>query len=318
MQVRAEAKGLELGAELRGPLPETILTDPTRLRQILINLMGNALKFTEQGEVRLRVRFLDGTPPAGDGGASPTLEFAVSDTGIGIAPTQLAVIFEPFRQADGSTTRRFGGTGLGLAISRRLAENLGGTIAVESEVGRGTTFRLLVPANPLEGVPLLAEPSLTEQAHPTDTGVTSSPLSEPLDCRVLLVEDAPDNQRLLSFILRRAGAEVEVVGDGRAAVDRLVGVPADAHHTPPDARFDVVLMDMQMPVLDGYEATRRLRAAGYVGSIIALTAHAMEGDCAKCLQAGCDGYATKPIDSATLLQTIRGHLRERCPERPAR
>ena len=293
MQVRSKAKGLSLTFENDGPIPDAIRTDPTRLRQILINLMGNAIKFTEIGEVRLVTRLLDADEPA--------LQFEVTDTGIGMSDKQLKKIFEPFVQADNSTTREFGGTGLGLAISKRLAEMLGGDIMVRSTPGKGSRFAVTVRTGPLDGVAMLDHLSLAELPnHEIDAPDTNE--SPPLKCRLLFAEDGPDNQRLISVVLKKAGADVIVADNGQLAID-LIGV-ADAEGKP----FDVILMDMQMPVLDGYEATRRLRAQGYTKPIIALTAHAMSTDRTKCLDAGCDDYTTKPINRKTLIETIARHV----------
>ena len=298
MQVRAAEKGLRLEVEYRGPVPETIETDPTRLQQILLNLVGNALKFTEQGEVRIVTALV--TPrdlPR------PALQIDVIDTGIGLSPEQIARLFRPFAQADSSTNRKFGGTGLGLAICQRLARLLGGDIRViESKPGVGTRFRATIAAGALEGVPLRdgdhrAAAAGGEAAAQGPSGAGRLPY------RVLLAEDGPDNQRLISFILRKAGADVVTVANGQLAVDAALA--AREAKKP----FDVILMDIQMPVLDGYDAVRLLRSKDYAGVIIALTAHAMAQDRERCLQAGCDDYASKPIDRNVLIGTIR-----RCAE----
>jgi signal transduction histidine kinase/CheY-like chemotaxis protein len=290
---RARERGLALAVEYASAVPERIVSDAARLRQILVNLIGNAIKFTERGGVELVVRLETAAAVA-------RLVFEVIDTGIGIAPDYLRRMFEPFSQADTSTTRRFGGTGLGLAISRRLVQRLGGEIECESEPGRGSRFRFWVDPGPLEGVALVGG-----VAGPTGAAGESPARPVEAPCgRVLLAEDSPDNQRLVRTILQRAGHHVEVVSDGECAVAAALAA-CDA-----DAPFDVVLMDMQMPVLDGYGATRRLRAAGYAGVIVALTAHAMQGDREKCLNAGCDDFATKPIARAELVDVIARHLRK--------
>jgi signal transduction histidine kinase/CHASE1-domain containing sensor protein/FixJ family two-component response regulator len=302
MRVRAEAAGLRLTTEFSGPVPETIHTDPTRLRQILINLVGNAVKFTPAGEVRIVTR-LDRAAEH-----QPLLHFEVIDTGIGMKAAEIARVFQPFAQADSSTSRRFGGTGLGLTISRRLAEILGGDIRVESSPGKGTTFTVTIEPGSLEGVPLLSH---VTEAPPQDRCRRAERRTvRPLHCRVLLAEDGPDNQRLIALLLRKAGAEVVVAENGQAALDKLVlaGSPADGQQTPCFAPFDVVLMDIQMPVLDGYEATRRLRALGYRGPIIALTAHAMSQDRQQCLDAGCDDYLAKPIEQRALLERVAQYV----------
>ncbi len=297
MRAPASARGLYCRLECRGPLPETIASDPVRLRQILINLVGNALKFTEVGGVRIVVYLLDVARP--DRG----LAFDIVDTGVGIAAEHLPHIFQPFAQADSSTTRRFGGTGLGLAISQRLAHMLGGEIVVASTPACGSTFRLTVATGPLAGVPLIDAASASSvPAPPPPTPPTPCPT---LAGRVLLAEDGPDNQRLIALFLRKAGTTVHIVDNGRAAIEQAWR--AVEQHQP----FDVILMDMQMPIQDGYSATRALRAQGYRGAIVALTAHAMAHDCQRCLDAGCDAFATKPIERQVLLQTLAQYLSAR-------
>ena len=294
MRVRAEGRGIGLALEIVGRMPERIHTDPTRLRQILVNLLGNAIKFTEQGGVRLKVRYV------GEGTSSSMVQFDVTDTGIGMNAEQVARLFRPFTQADASTTRRFGGTGLGLTISRRLARMLGGDITIRSAPGKGSTFTVTIATGPLEGVKFVDPARLDAPAKSAATTAThaTSGGEKLANCRILLAEDGRDNQRLISFFLRRAGAKVEVVENGRLAVDAALA--AESGGKP----FDVILMDMQMPELDGYGATAELRARGYRRPIIALTANAMEGDREKCLHAGCDDFATKPVDRGKLLGAI--------------
>ena len=284
MNVRAEAKGLPLTIEVRGDIPTTITTDPIRLRQILINLIGNSIKFTEVGGVRVVMR-LD-TAPDGD----PKLIFDVIDTGIGMSEAQMGLLFRPFSQVDGSASRRFGGTGLGLAISKRMAEMLGGDILVRSSPGQGSTFSLSIGTGHLDGLEKTQEPGI---AVTTKEPVYNT--QHVLNCRILLAEDGPDNQRLIAFLLRKAGAEVELAGNGQIAVD--LALAAQQVGSP----FDIILMDMQMPVMDGYEATQNLRSAGYKEPIIALTAHAMTSDRQKCIDAGCNNYISKPIDPTKLV-----------------
>ena len=301
MKIRTEERGLSLALEYASPIPETIRSDPMRLKQILINLIGNATKFTERGGVRLIVRLLEDDP------TSPALRFEVVDTGIGLTRVQADLLFRPFTQADASTARRFGGTGLGLTISKRLAQLLGGDITVTSELGHGSTFCLTVATGPLDGVRRIAEPLVVRPGRlPPDTPATADDLT--LDCRILLAEDGADNQRLIAFLLSRAGAQVEIVENGQLAVERALEAGRSPSDAPTAQPYDVILMDMQMPVLDGYQATARLRRAGYSGAIIALTAHAMAGDRRKCLEAGCDDFATKPVDRPVLIRTIRQHL----------
>ncbi len=300
MDTQAETKGLFFKFEYIGPIPETVECDPTRLRQILVNLVGNAIKFTESGGVRLLTRVVGGEPEAGPDSAQPMLQFDIIDTGIGMAPEQTAKLFEAFTQVDASATRRFGGTGLGLSISKRLAEMHGGNIAViDSQAGVGTRFRAAISIGPLEGVRMLDDPAAATVSKPA-TAATTGELR--LDCRILLAEDGPDNQRLITHVLEKMGAEVTMVENGELAVQAAVAARDEG--TP----FDVILMDMQMPVMDGYEATGLLRHMGYRHPIVALTAHAMAGDRQKCIRAGCDDYATKPIDRKRLLETIHGQL----------
>jgi CheY-like chemotaxis protein len=238
------------------------------------------------------------------------MEFAVTDTGIGMTPDHLARLFQPFSQADASTSRRYGGTGLGLTISKRIVDQLGGEILVESEYGKGSTFRAIVPIGSLAGV------KRTEAGSGALSGYKDSlRIVEPqgsLDCRILLAEDGADNQRLFTFVLTKAGAQVALAENGEMAVNLVLKTMQGPRRRQSDPEpFDVILMDMQMPVLDGYQATRRLRAAGCTTPIIALTAHAMQGDREHCLAAGCDDYLTKPIDRHALCAAIRSHLPER-------
>jgi PAS domain S-box-containing protein len=299
MKVRADAKGLSLEVVHAGPIPLVVSTDPLRLKQILINLVGNAIKFTETGSVRVVTELVAA------GGQAPKLRFEVIDTGLGITDQQAQKLFNPFVQGDSSTTRRFGGTGLGLAIAKRLARLLGGDVTIKSAPGQGTSVTASVATGPLDGVELVAPSPEAPLPEEPPIPSRSKPHSR-LDCRILLAEDGPDNQRLVSLILRKAGAEVTVVDNGEDALQKALqrgakpaGAPDQAAHP-----FDVILMDMQMPVIDGYEATRRLRKAGYRDPIIALTAHAMKGDREKCLDAGCDDYLAKPIDQESLLETV--------------
>jgi len=309
-RVNAAAKDLPLIVQYDGPIPKTIRSDAVRLRQVLLNLLGNAVKFTEAGQVRLLVRLLRSED------AHAALEFDVIDTGIGMTAEQIDRLFEPFTQADSSTSRKFGGTGLGLTISRRLAQMLGGDIRIRSAPGQGSTFSLTVATGPLEGVELTEPDAAAPPSRESDDPLQS--LEEPaLDCRLLLAEDGPDSQRLICLLLRKAGALVDVAADGQAAVD--LALAAHRRGEP----YEVILMDMQMPILDGYQATSRLRAAGYAGPIVALTAHALAEDRRKCLEAGCDDYATKPIERDKFLAVVARYAgqararRQTAPESPA-
>jgi len=290
MDDRARQKGLALRLVMDGDVPESISTDPTRLRQVLINLLGNAVKFTDQGAVTLTMRRPDD--------AQDKLVFEIADTGIGMTPEQLSRLYQPFVQADSSTTRRYGGTGLGLAITRRCIDIMGGTISARSAPGSGTTFSFSIDTGDLAGVPA-ARLRATESKEGSGVLRLPSAVRQPLSgVRVLLAEDGIDNQRLIRFHLERAGAHVEIVDNGAKAVERV----QDSSRLN---RHDVILMDMQMPVMDGYEAVRRLTAAGERIPIIALTAHAMPGDREKCLESGCHDYLCKPVDSRALLAAIR-------------
>ena len=298
MRVRAAAKNLAFTVTSEGLVPETIRTDPLRLRQILINLVGNAVKFTEEGDVRLIAH----------AGAAGELQFDIIDTGIGMTPEQVGRLFRPFCQGDATIHRQFGGTGLGLSISERLAELLGGRITVESEAGKGSTFRLTVATGPLEGAKLVEYRAVAPATR--DVCVPCSRDLRTLSGRVLLAEDGLDNQRLIAHLLRQAGLDVTAVANGQEAADAALQAEAS------DQPFDVVLMDMQMPVLDGWAATRLLRQRGYAGKIIALTAHAMTADRERCLEVGCDDYATKPINRTRLLAVVAAHLPGTVPGRP--
>lgn len=290
VQVKADGAGLKLSSKFSGQIPKSIQTDPTRLRQILINVLGNAIKFTEVGGVALNAELVKYHDRA-------IMQFDIIDTGIGMTHEQISRLFQPFSQADSSMTRRFGGTGLGLTISKRLAMMLGGDLVVShSQVGQGTAFRLTVDVGQIEDIQFLDAPAAR--------ALGKSKLQDSTDrisldgTRLLLAEDGPDNQRLLKFVLNKAGAEVEIVGNGQLAVE------AAFRALEAGAPYDCILMDMQMPVQDGYEATQELRSRGYRLPVLALTAHAMERDREKCMNAGCDDFLTKPIDRKQLLMAI--------------
>lgn len=298
---RATGKGVGVGIKYETTIPETIQSDPTRLRQILLNLIGNAIKFTDGGSVMIH---------ASCDPKSQQLKLSVADTGIGMSPEQCEVIsrFQAFSQADASTTRKFGGSGLGLRISNALAQMLGGGIEVSSVWGQGSTFTATIATGNLDRVTMLkseeaisnkSQDRTNDQEHAASKAAAVKPLN---GLRILLAEDGPDNQRLISFILKKAGADMTVCENGLIAAQTLEN--ADDQEQP-----NVVLMDMQMPVLDGYEATRRLRENGYTLPIIALTAHAMASDRQKCLDAGCDGYTTKPIDREKLIELVASYAK---------
>ena len=230
------------------------------------------------------------------------------DTGIGMSEKQLESLFRPFAQPDDSMVRHFSGSGLGLMISKRLAAALGGDITVTSEPDKGSTFTLTVATGPLDGVPSVENP---EEALRSLVQVASAPAAVKLDCRILLAEDGPDNRRLISLLLEKAGAEVTVVEDGQEAVNQVLAAERGGEHSPsgPARPFDMVLMDLQMPVMDGFEATRCLRKRGYNGVILALTGYAMPQDIEQCLIVGCNAHLSKPINRETLLRTIAQFLK---------
>ena len=294
MRVRAHDKGIGFELALDTPIPARIHSDPMRVRQILFNLVGNAIKFTHEGGVRLTARCLDvGTREA-------RIEFAVTDTGIGMSAEEIEGLFVPFQQANPTMTRRYGGTGLGLTICRSLAEALDGEIGVDSTPGQGSTFTLTL-YHPLdEHTEMITQAK--DIATDRDADRPGAEEVQHLKGRILLAEDGLDNQILIATILRRHGLDVEIADNGESAVTMALS----AYET--GAPFDVILMDMQMPRLDGYGATATLRRKGYSGPIIALTAHAMAGERERCLAAGCDDYLSKPIDRPALLAAIASHL----------
>ncbi|MBI1247132.1 PAS domain-containing protein [bacterium] len=307
LQERANNKGLELSLRYKTLMPEMIHSDPTRLRQILINLTGNAIKFTESGKVAIDVAY----DPS-----EQVIEFGVIDTGIGMSPEQVELIaqFTAFTQASAGMTRQFGGTGLGLCISNSLAHLLGGSLTVESEQGVGSHFIVRVSTAPTISEPAeneghsdqLDENTSQSSEQPTppaavkkeavwDEAADPTPLA---GVRVLVAEDGPDNQKLIQYFVEKAGAEVTMVENGKLAVKAALRSEND------NDPYDVILMDMQMPLIDGYTATRQLRTLDYPRPIIALTAHAMTGDREKCLEAGCSDFTTKPLQRHELIEKI--------------
>ncbi|MGB0767527.1 MAG: CHASE domain-containing protein [Phycisphaeraceae bacterium] len=304
MRVKADERELPLEARLLTPVPREILGDPVRLKQILVNLVGNAIKFTTQGSVSIELSYDE---------TMEEIRFAVVDTGLGMTPDHVARLFGAFEQADDTTTRQFGGTGLGLHISQRLATMLGGNIACQSKLGEGSTFTVtiytgtvdttdLLPAGELNEV--IREDATTSRAEPATT--TSAPAEAPplAGLNILLAEDGKDNQRLIKHHLTKAGAEVTIVENGRLAVEALCvdGDLSKPLRTRP--KYDLLITDMQMPEMDGYTAVRLLREKGCTLPIAALTAHAMKEDVDKCLDAGCDFYASKPIDKQQLIEIV--------------
>ena len=286
MRPRAIDKALAFNVAFKGPIPQQITTDALRVKQILMNLLGNAIKFTHMGGITLSVTCTPGLD-------SSQIRFDITDTGIGMTQAQVTHLFQPFSQADESMTRKYGGTGLGLTISKRLASLLGGDISVSSSPGEGSTFTVTIDGGSLAGV--LLRTGIAESLAPTAPAPAERKIK--LRGRILLAEDGPDNQRLISMHLRRAGADVTIAENGRIAVELARA-----------ERFDLIVMDMQMPELDGYGATSELRRRGFTQPIVALTAHALAEDRSRCMQAGCSDYLTKPIDKIQLLTTISGHL----------
>ncbi|HMC90523.1 MAG TPA: ATP-binding protein, partial [Gemmataceae bacterium] len=293
LALRAQEKGLDFRCHIANEVPDALVGDPVRLVQIMLNLVGNAIKFTEQGGVAVAI---NAQTVADD---QATLYFAVTDTGIGIPADKQNVIFNAFEQADGSTTRKYGGTGLGLAITARLVDIMGGRIWVDSAVGRGTTFHFTIDfplaAKTADGPggslarPAYQVPDKSRAPRPTRVAARA------LD--VLVAEDNPVNQKLVVNLLQKRGHRVTVAPNGKFACEALE-----------TEAFDVLLMDLQMPVMGGLEATtlirRREQATGQHIPIIAMTAHAMKGDRERCLEAGMDGYVPKPIQARELLQAI--------------
>ncbi len=292
MKPQADEKSLHFQIMADKDVPARIRTDPHRLQQCLINLTNNALKFTDQGHVYLKVSFHD------DDGQQ-AVRFDVEDTGIGIPKERHASIFESFTQVDGSTTRKYGGTGLGLTVTGQLTELLGGTLTLVSEPGEGSIFSLVIPAGTyVTGQPLLdSDKGRYQGTHQS----RKSDVTEFLG-RVLVAEDVQGNQILMKLVLSKLGVDVTIAEDGHQALKKALSQP-----------FDLILMDMQMPNMNGYEATRALRQQGYEAPIVALTANAMKGDDQECLEAGCDGYLTKPIDRRDLPRILGKYL----PAKPA-
>ena len=297
MRVQAREKGLALDLELGTPVPAEIKSDPVRVRQVLLNLLGNAVKFTDEGSIRVVLRVPDDEP-------REAIEIDVVDTGVGIALENLERLFEPFHQVDNSLTREAGGTGIGLTISRQLAGLLGGDIRVRSKAGGGSTFTARIATGSQAGVPLVEH--LDDAAPPAPPPPDARELPG-LRGRVLLAEDTPLNQKLVATYLKKAGADVVLADDGRQASDLALEALRAGRE------FDLILMDMQMPVMDGYEAARLLRREGYVGPIVALTAHAMQGDREKCLASGCDDYTVKPVERARLIELCHERMQPRGP-----
>jgi PAS domain S-box-containing protein len=286
--VRAREKSIALDFRAEGRIPEAIVSDPTYLRRIVTNLVGNAIKFTERGGVTVVLRVAPGA-------SVPQIAIDVTDSGIGIPAHRLESMFDPFVQADSSVTRRFGGTGLGLTISRRFARALGGDIVVTSEDGKGSTFSVTVETGPLEGVRMLQDDELSVVDAAEDGSQEARWKFPPK--RVLVVDDGAENRELLRLVLSEAGLVIIEAENGKVGVDKARSEP-----------FDIVLMDMQMPVMDGYTATRTMRDDGMKIPIFALTANAMKGAEQQVMDAGCSGMLVKPVNIDQLLETLAALL----------
>ena len=293
LRAKAEAKQLRLDVVLHDAIPPTIATDRWRLQQVLVNLVDNAIKFTETGTVALTARMID------QPGAAPVLQFAVSDTGIGMTEAEMGQLFQPFYRIRSGEPDSPGGTGLGLAICKRIARRLGGDITVESAPRAGSTFTLSIPT----GSP--NEIEVSRQTGDAQRPPALTPTREPsprLRGRILVADDNEANRRLISLHLRRAGADVVTAADGQEALDRTN--EAIEERLP----FDAIIIDMQMPVIDGYDAVRELRARGFTRPIIAVTAYAMSEDRDECLGLGCNEFVSKPIEWDRFLAKLTGLL----------
>ncbi len=294
-----EAKGLSFSIDCDEDTPQSMNSDPQRLRQILNNLLTNALKFTDSGSISVRTRgdSLEG---------KPAVRFEVADTGVGIAPEHQDIIFEVFKQVDSSASRKYEGSGLGLAICKSLTSLLGGRIWVESGLGKGTTFVFVLPLETsLPGTTNLRGANAMDQIEPGEQDAaspTGENLGEPagilrLEGRVLLAEDSQINRTLFKIILERVGLQIDLAANGQQTVEMARSQD-----------YDLILMDVQMPVIDGLEATRILRSEGLTTPVIALTAHTMKEIQKRCLCAGCDGFLCKPLNQGTLLAAVQQYV----------
>ncbi len=284
LDLEATEKGLRLTLTTEGTIPSRITTDPLRLRQILFNIVGNAIKFTDKGSISITIR------QEHVGAVYPHLAFVIRDTGRGVSREQAKRLFEPFAQADSSTTRQFGGTGLGLVLSKKLAMSLGGDVVLaESALGSGSCFVVTIDPGAIE---LTASPSFVPTKPQVELRMEEAPISLN-QLKVLLVEDSLDNQLLISRMLRMSGAQVETASNGKEGVEKAI-----------TGEYFIILMDLQMPIMDGHAATRELRRLKYEGPIIALTAHAMAEERTRCMASGFNSHLSKPINRKTLLQTL--------------
>jgi CheY-like chemotaxis protein/nitrogen-specific signal transduction histidine kinase len=282
LKEKLRKENLSFNVDIDESVPKSLCFDIVAVRQIVRNLLENAVKFTSQGGITMEVKWIAPVRKANEG----ELAISITDTGIGIAASDQDRIFEPFTQAESSMSRRYGGAGLGLSISRGLAENMRGSLTVKSKPGAGSRFELRFPAL-----------QVTHEEQPIVRRQTVR-AAEKAPKRILLAEDSEDAQELVRLFLGRVNAEIVSVENGREAIDAVTNAEKE-HKT-----FDVVLMDMQMPVLNGYQATRILRQRGYSKPIIALTAHSLEGDRQKCFESGCSDYISKPIEWSSLIEKI--------------
>jgi PAS domain S-box-containing protein len=284
LNVRAEEKGLNLLLRIEDSIPEVINTDPTRLRQVLTNLVGNAIKFTDEGSVTVTIRELE----------NGLLAFDVTDTGIGIDDSKLGAIFDPFSQADTSTTRKYGGTGLGLSISRKLAAILGGELSVTSVINQGSTFSISIDPGNVDNVARIDESMASSDLTPEKQSANDQ---EFFSGRVLVVDDGDSNRKLVELVLSRIGIDVDSAENGAIAVEKSRTV-----------NYDFILMDVSMPVMDGYTAMSIIRKDENPAPIIALTAHAMAGEKEKAISAGFSGFLVKPLEIDKLMEYVRQYL----------
>jgi signal transduction histidine kinase/ActR/RegA family two-component response regulator len=289
LRARAEAKSISLSFRWTGPVPAHVRTDASRLKQVLLNLIGNAVKFTDQGGVSVEAHMVRRK-------AEWFIVVDITDTGIGIPADHLDLIFQPFQQVDSSFTRNHEGTGLGLSISQRLAALLGGEITVASTVGEGTTFTLTLGIGPLDDSELIAAPDADARMRATAANIAKNYSLPP--SRILVVDDVETNRELVKIFLRNAGVDVLQADDGISAIEVAT-----------NNALDLILMDVQMPKMDGLTATRRLRELGIDIPIVALTANAMEQDRLKCFEAGCTGFVTKPIVNEELMSELSRQLK---------
>ena len=292
MRYRANEKGLKFEFLYEGLLPETMRTDPIRLRQILFNLIGNAIKFTEEGSVTVSALLIDRDK-------DPCLKILVEDTGIGFDNSQVEKLFGQFSQLDETPTREKGGTGLGLFISRRLVEHLGGELTANGKRGVGSKFTLVIPTGDLSNAVFIDPREISSEPAEEQAGDDSLPF----DAKILVVEDTPGIQLLVRRMLEKCGARVSVVSNGTQALGLLGAADVDAVE-PASEGFDLIVLDMHMPGISGYETARQLRESGLSIPIVALTASALQGDREQCLAAGCDDYLTKPIDRDALITSV--------------